>query len=309
MKKNSVPLIIALIAIYLSAGIFLGILAGRLLHFTQGNFFPIITVFILFLLFVDLTNLILFPIAKITMKKGIEANNFGKTTTFINTDYRSIRTMLCIDEETGRVAYTSALNPFKFQMVEAKELSKIRTSYIRGPLGGTRYVFFEFYYGNNRMRFLTLFTGKKSYWSLSSNRVREALATGERICNLILKFNPQGYLTSDKINNTEMPFIKIGIPGTVFAVVSVVISVIAMLSEVVISSSAGWKDDLRNGMPAFVLASLGLVTSATGLILGIKGLKAANGGPVRGIGFSKTAVIMSSIVIVLLILTFILFIK
>ncbi|MBR3342256.1 MAG: DUF4190 domain-containing protein [Clostridiales bacterium] len=308
MKRNSVPVILILIAFYLAVGILLGIVAAKLLHVTGGNWCLPITVFIVFIFFFELTNLLMFPFARKTMNKGLEANNFGKTYTFINKGSWSIRTILCIDEGTGRIAYTSALNPFKFQMAEAKELSKVRTSYIKGPFGGTKYVFFEFYYGNNRMRIPTFAKGGRLYLSMYSKKVQEALAEGEKVCNLILKFNPQGNLTLDQINQKEMPFIKIGIPGTVFAGVSVFISVIAMLSEAVISSSEGWKDDLLNGMPAFVLAFLGLATSVTGLILGIKGLKAAAEGPVRGLGFSKTAVIMSSIVIVLLILTFILFI-
>lgn len=215
--------------------------------------------------------------------------------------------MLCIDEETGRVAYTSALNPFKFQMVDAKELSKVRTGYDRGPFGGTRYVYFEFFHGNNRFRIPTFST--RSMYFTESRQVQDAIATGENICNLILKFNPQGRLTADKINNREMPFIKIGIPATVFASVSIFVAVIAMIIEVYISSIEGWKDDMRYGMTAFALVFIALALSVTGLLLGIRGLKTAVAeGPARGLGFSKVATVMSSIVIAVLLLTFALFV-
>ena len=72
----------------------------------------------------------------------------------------------------------------------------------------------------------------------------------------------------------------------------------------------GWKDDLlNNGMFAFVAVFISLVLAVTGLIFGTQGLKqAAADGPVRGLGMSKTATVISSIVIAVLLLTFALFI-
>ncbi|MCR4703106.1 MAG: hypothetical protein K5665_05510 [Saccharofermentans sp.] len=307
MKRNSVPTIILLTAIYLAAGILLGNLAGWLL-----NLKGVITIFLLEIIFIGfahLTNLFMFPIAKRTMEKGVKANNFGKTTTLFSDGTHRIKSMLCIDEETGRVAYTSALNPFKFQMAEAKELSKVRSGYARAPLGGTRYVYFEFYHGNNRMRIPTLATARIVYF-VQSREVQDALAAGENFGNLILKFNPKACLTDDKINNRVMPFIKIGIPATICAGLSIFVAVVSMCGEIYISSLNGWKDDLlNNGMFAFVTVFIALALAVTGLILGIKGLKqAASDGPVRGLGFSKAATIISSIVIAVLLLTFALFI-
>ncbi len=307
MKRNSVPTIILLTAIYLAAGILLGNLAGWLL-----NLKGVITIFLLEIIFIGfapLTNLFMFPVAKRTMEKGVKANNFGKTTTLFSDGTHRIKSMLCIDEETGRVAYTSALNPFKFQMAEAKELSKVRSGYARAPLGGTRYVYFEFYHGNNRMRIPTLATARIVYF-VQSREVQDALAAGENFGNLILKFNPKARLTDDKINNRVMPFIKIGIPATICAGLSIFVAVVSMCGEIYISSLNGWKDDLlNNGMFAFVTVFIALALAVTGLILGIKGLKqAASDGPVRGLGFSKAATIISSIVIAVLLLTFALFI-
>jgi len=44
--------------------------------------------------FIELTNLIMFPIAKRTMNKGLKANNFGRTFTYVNKRVRRIRVML-----------------------------------------------------------------------------------------------------------------------------------------------------------------------------------------------------------------------
>ena len=307
MKRNSVPTIILLTAIYLAAGILLGNLAGWLLNLK--GVITILLLEVIFIGFAHLTNLFMFPIAKRTMEKGVKANNFGKTTTLFSDGTHRIKSMLCIDEETGRVAYTSALNPFKFQMAEAKELSKVRSGYARAPLGGTRYVYFEFYHGNNRIRIPTLATARLVYF-VQSRQVQEALAAGENFGNLILKFNPKACLTDDKINNRVMPFIKIGIPATICAGLSIFVAVVSMCGEIYISSLNGWKDDLlNNGMFAFVTVFIALALAVTGLILGIKGLKqAASDGPVRGLGFSKAATIISSIVIAVLLLTFALFI-
>ena len=308
MKRNSVPTIILLTVSYLTVAVLLSVVGGNLLHMKGDNFLTPILVISVMLFFPNITNLLMFPVAKRTMMKGIEANNFGKTTTFVSKGGYRIKTMLCIDEETGRVAYTSALSPFKFQMAEAKELSKVRTGYEKAPMGGTRYIFFEFYYGNNRFRIPTFYTARLVY-SFAGREVQEALATGENICNLILRFNPMARLTSDKINNREMPFIKIGIPATIFGAVSIFMAVVAMCLEFYISSLQGWKEDLHLGMPAYVLVFVALALAVTGLVLGIKGLKAAaSAGPVRGLGFSKAATVMSSIVIAVLMLTFALFI-
>ena len=307
MKRNSVPTIFLLIASYTAVAFLLGIVIGKLLHMS-GDLFILLLLMAIFMGFPNITNLIMFPVAKRTMLKGIKENNFGRTTTYISRgDYR-IKTMLCIDEETGRVAYTSSLSPFKFQMAEAKQLSKVRSGYERAPLGGTRYVFFEFYYDNNRIRIPTFYTARIVYF-IQSREVQEALATGENICNLILRFNPLARLTADKINNREMPFIKVGIPSTICGAVSIFVAVIAMFSEFYISSFEGWKDDLlNNAMPAFVLVFIAFALAVTGLVLGIIGLKqAAADPPVRGLGLSKAGTWMSSIVIVVLLLTFALF--
>ncbi|MDO4421893.1 MAG: hypothetical protein Q4C15_07625 [Eubacteriales bacterium] len=309
MKRNSVPTIILLIASYLTVGVVLGGVIDVLLNLPRFSVFTIFMAEIVLLFFPNISNLIMFPVAKKTMMKGIKENNFGKTTTYVGGGWHRIKSMICIDEETGRVAYTSALSPFKFQMVEAKELSKARSTYERGPLGGTRYVFFEFYYKNNRIRIPTLYSSKFTYF-IASREVQEALATGENICKLIEKFNPLVRLTADKITNREMPFIKIGVPSAICGGLSIYVAVMGIFTEIYVSSFEGWKDDfLNSAMPAFVVVSIALALAVAGLVFGIMGLRrAATEAPVRGLGLSKAGTVMSAIVIVVLLLKLALFI-
>ena len=84
MKRNSVPTIILLIVSYLAFGILVGIVAGWFLHMPAYNVITIILPIFIFMGFPNFTNLVLFPVAKKTMKKGTQANNFGRTTTFIS---------------------------------------------------------------------------------------------------------------------------------------------------------------------------------------------------------------------------------
>ena len=90
-----------------------------------------------------------------------------------------------IDESSGRVAYVSAMNPFQFQMCHAKDLVDINSSYMKGPFGGTRYVYFTFCYKNKRIKIPT-FTSRNMY-SLGSSYVQEGLGKAQDICNLLLK--------------------------------------------------------------------------------------------------------------------------
>ena len=69
---------------------------------------------------------------------------------------------------------------------------------------------------------------------VQSRQVQEALAAGENFGNLILKFNPKARLTDDKINNRVMPFIKIGIPATICAGLSIFVAVVSMCGEIYI---------------------------------------------------------------------------
>ncbi|MCR4767145.1 MAG: hypothetical protein K5875_04220 [Saccharofermentans sp.] len=304
MKKHNPLAVLILIAANLAVGCLTGIALGALTGIRGFNWMILITIPLFLLLFPNLTNLFVFPIARKTMEKNLAKQHFGKTTTFINTDLWSLRKMLCIDEDTGRVAYVSVTNPFKFQMVHATELNKITTAYMVGPFGGTRYVYFEFCHGNTRFRFPTFRT--RTMWFVSSTHVQDAIATGENICNLLLRFNPSG---ADFSKNNDIPFSKTGLKGFIFAFISIYFAIAAVLSEFYISTMAGLDPLSFSGIPAYAITFAGAAFAVTGIVLGIKALRGASAAPVRGRGFAKTAVIMSSIVLAILLLSLVLFIR
>lgn len=124
-------------------------------------------------------------IAKKTMEKNSKAQNFGKTYTFINSDFGTAGSILRIDEGTGRVAYVSYLNPFKFQMAQADELTDVASSYMSGPVNTTRYVYFQFRYKNKRMRIPT-FTSRRMHM-ITSSCVKEGIEKADHFRDAILK--------------------------------------------------------------------------------------------------------------------------
>jgi energy-coupling factor transporter transmembrane protein EcfT len=138
------------------------------------------------LYFFGLSNLITGTIAKKTMEKNCRAQNFGKTYTHINKDLGTVGTILKIDEETGRLAYVSYQNPFKFQMANADELTDVISSYIHGPVSTTRYIYFQFRYKGKRTRVPTYTTGNNIM--ITSNLAKEGIAKADHLRDLILRF-------------------------------------------------------------------------------------------------------------------------
>ena len=122
-------------------------------------------------------------IAKKTMKVNAEKENFENSSTFITAGSFTLGAIVKIDEATGRVAYVSYQNPKEFQMVHAKELTKIESSYKKAPLGGTSYVYFQFYYKNKKVRIPT-FTASNVY-SLKSKEVLEGISKADAFCDLL----------------------------------------------------------------------------------------------------------------------------
>ena len=131
-------------------------------------------------------NPCLYPIAKKTMERGLGRENFVRPLMHTNKDTGTFGSILCIDESSGRVAYVPILNPGKFYLIHARELTHLKSSLNRGPLGGTRYVYFEFFYKNKRYRFPTL-TSKNMYF-IESTQVKNALAKGDKFCSAIRKW-------------------------------------------------------------------------------------------------------------------------
>ena len=132
---------------------------------------------------IQIVNPLLILFAKRTMKKHSEEEGFGKTYTYTNKNTGTCGCVLAIDESSGRVAYVSALNPFQFQMCHANDLTDLQSSYIKGPFGGTRYVYFTFCYKNKRIKIPT-FTSRNMF-SVGSSLVQDGLAKGQKICDMI----------------------------------------------------------------------------------------------------------------------------
>ena len=134
-------------------------------------------------------NNVLILFAKKTMEKNSKKQNFGKTFTFTNKNTGTCGCVFRVDVSSGRVAYVSAYNPFQFQMCHAKDLTDISSSYIKGPFGGTRYVYFTFCYKNKRLKIPT-FTSRNMY-SIGSSYVQEALVKAQDICDLLLRLQTE----------------------------------------------------------------------------------------------------------------------
>lgn len=68
-------------------------------------------------------------------------------------------------------------------MISAKDISNIRSSYIKGPLGGTSYVYFEFFYNKKRTRVPT-FTSNQAF-SMNSSEVITAISKADAYCEIL----------------------------------------------------------------------------------------------------------------------------
>ena len=300
MKKSDPLVVIMLLVLFVGVAFLLGCLIGIWTGSDVfNNVFVFIFVFMALLLYLPLSTVTMMPFAKKTMDKNLKDQNFTKPLKYINTNSFTLGYVLCVDEETGRVAYVSALNPFKFQMVHAGELTKIRSSYAKGPFGGTRYVFFEFYIGNTRMRFPTLAT--RSMWSVASRSVQNAIATGDEFVRVLTKFQPSEKIMQDQKNAR---FNKKGIIGFILANISIIVTLITIASLI---SASGTKDTVVTIL-AYSLSGTDLALVVTAFVLGLVAVKSADNTLIRGMGFSKTAVAMSASVSAVLILSFTIFV-
>ncbi|MBR3341673.1 MAG: DUF4190 domain-containing protein [Clostridiales bacterium] len=307
MKKNNAFGIIILIAIILAADYLLSAVLAWILGWQDPTLFLIISVLFSMLLFPELVNPAVYPIAKSTMNKNIKKQNFGKTTTFTSRTRHTFKSILCIDEETGRVGYVSLSDPFRFQMANPGDLSKIRSTIGSVARGGTRFVFFEFYCGDNRMRFPIFKAGRHGLdMVVNPNIVQDSLDEGSRICNLLLRFNPGG---NDFSINRNIPFSKTGECGFIFSLISIHVTVVALMSEFIIAASHAESLSFDAFILSYVLILIATVLAITGLVLGIKAIKDARVSPVRGKGYAKAAVIIPSILLVILIGSLLLLLK
>ena len=138
----------------------------------------IMFVFLLMFYVIVIGNIITDRMAEKTLEKGTQEHNFRNYSTFYSSG-ASIR----IEENTGKIAYVSNQNPFEFQVISAKDISNIRSSYIKGPLGGTSYVYFEFFYNKKRTRVPT-FTSNQAF-SMNSSEVITAISKADAYCEIL----------------------------------------------------------------------------------------------------------------------------
>lgn len=88
-----------------------------------------------------------------------------------------------IDGVDGRVAYVAKLNPKEFQVVNAKDLTDIKSDYNKDPLGGTRYVYFSFSYNGKTLKVPT-FTAESTY-SMKSSEVLEGISKADMFAEIL----------------------------------------------------------------------------------------------------------------------------
>lgn len=188
MKKFSVPFILVQAAILLVISLIAGVAVGL---YSGGEHIGNVIIFVGLLVFVCLiiiyivgaANFFTNRLAEKTMEKGTAEQNFQGYSTFYSSAVGICATIIRIEERTGRIAYVSSQNPFEFQVISAKDITNIRSSYIKGPLGGTSYVYFEFFYNKKRTRIPT-FTSNQAY-SLNSAEVLTGISKADAYCEIL----------------------------------------------------------------------------------------------------------------------------
>ncbi len=188
MKKVDIKfLIIAGVVLYALSvviGLIISIAMGGGENLVGGAFNLAPFLFFLLLLFACFSgNSIIGKIAKKTLTSGAEKEAMQNYSTFTNEGSFTIGSVICIDETTGKIGYVSYLNPKEFQLLSAKEITDIKSSYIKGPLGGTSYVYFEFYYNKKKVRIPT-FTSSNAY-SLESSEVLEGISKADTFAEIL----------------------------------------------------------------------------------------------------------------------------
>lgn len=182
MKKVNWNYILILIGSVLGlsaiASLILGIIAGNLAGF--GGFM-VMFVFILGIIALISnfqSNFITDRLMKKTLENDEQALSFRDCSTF-----HTNNAILKIDEAMGRIGYIYYLNPTEFVVVSAKNITDIKSDYIKGPLGGTRFVYFQFVYEGKCIKVAT-FTSRNMY-SLKSGEVLEAMSKADTYAELL----------------------------------------------------------------------------------------------------------------------------
>lgn len=181
--KFLVVQVVILLVVSMLIGVVISLATGGENPIVEGCRTMPLFFFFVALMYVGFGNAFTGSIARKTMDKNSVKENFSKSSTFITDGSFTIGAIVRIDENTGRIAYVSYQNPYEFQLVHAKDITSIKSSYIKAPLGGTQYVYFEFYYNNKRVRIPT-FTASNVY-SLQSEAVLEGISKADAFCDLL----------------------------------------------------------------------------------------------------------------------------
>lgn len=187
MKKYSVGFILIEILVMLVISIIPTVVVGLCTDPDKNLTIPafIIFLFFSFILHTALANRILFPIAKKTMEKCSDREEFVKSIVLYNRQPNSCASVLAIDEVHGKIAYVSVHNPFMFQTADVKNITDVSSGSSKGPLDGTRYVYYEFTYKNKRIRIPT-FTARSMHF-LTASVVQDAIAKADSFRDAVLK--------------------------------------------------------------------------------------------------------------------------
>ncbi len=114
-----------------------------------------------------------------TVKKNVKTYQFDNAYTF----YTRNATVM-IDAVKGRIAYVSNLNPWKFQLISAKDIYDIKDDYKKCMFPDmTHYVYFQFSYQGKVMKIPT-FTSNH-YRPLTMEKVQKGLKNAARYAEIL----------------------------------------------------------------------------------------------------------------------------
>lgn len=183
MKSISGKFVLAQLGVILLVSIILGVIMGlNSVNFMIGFLtIAIMAFFFLSLIwFIMLSGILTEKIMEKTMDRESAELGFQNCSTFYSSN-----SIIRIEEGTGRIAYVAGQNPFHIQVATADQLSNIKTDYVRSPLGGTTYVYFQFKY-NGKVTKVPTFTSTHQVYSLKSSEVLEGISKGDRYCEILL---------------------------------------------------------------------------------------------------------------------------
>lgn len=182
MKKVNWNYILILVGSVLGlsaiASLILGLVGGNLAGFGGVMFVFVFIIGIVVLISHFQSNFITNRLMKKTLEKDEQALSFQNCSTF-----HTNNAILMIDEAKGRIGYIYYLNPTEFVVVSAKNITNIKSDYMKGPLGGTRYVYFQFVYEGKCIKVPT-FTSRNMY-SLKSAVVLDAMSKADTYAELL----------------------------------------------------------------------------------------------------------------------------